>query len=66
MTTFTFEFSATMPRESGMVGGHFVTGELKAIPEDLPDAVAKIVRGACQGWDFEGETTVKFTLKPNG
>lgn len=54
-----------MPPESGMVGGHFVTGELKAIPEDLPDAVAKIVRGACQGWDFEGETTVKFTLKPN-
>lgn len=48
-----------------MIGGHFVSGELRAIPEDLPEAVLKIIRDACHQWDFDGETTVKFTLKPN-
>ena len=54
-----------MPPESGMVGGYFHTGTIKGEPEILPSAVMNIIRDACDGWDYDGETTVKFTLKPN-
>lgn len=63
-TKWKFSFSATYPPESNRRGGTFLEGDLECDQPDIPEAAVAVLKDAFREWDTEGQTHIKFTIKP--
>ena len=48
-----------------MFGGTYLQGELECDPENLPEAICRIIKDAFLDWETEGQTHISFSIKPN-